>query len=178
MNRIDAMLQPGETVVWRNQPGLGFGTSLLIGLGVVAAIVAGMVWMGGGWESLWDDPRELVPLAGLLFLFIFARSWDAVAVTERRLLITRGLLRRDVVEVNRADILSAAVTKSVPYFGKLVIVRCRRGAARLYRFDTTGAAAFGHDEIGTLLSDGADALCAALGRPDSPQDDSGARGRA
>ena len=179
MTRIDAMLQPGETVIWRNQPGPGFGTLLLIGIALAAVIAAAMAWLGGGWGALWRDPWELAPLAGILLLFFLPQHWDAVVVTEKRLLITRGALRRDVVEVSRADILTAAVTKSVPYFGKLVTVRCRdAGAARLYRHDTVGAAAFGQNEIHTLLSDGAEALCAALERPDGPPDEGGAPGRA
>ncbi len=67
------------------------------------------------------------------------------------------------------DIVSAKITKSIPAYGKVVTVRCRdAGAARLYRFGTAGAAAFGADEIHTLLSDGAEALCEALDRPGRP----------
>jgi hypothetical protein len=171
MNRLDAMLQPGETVAWRNRPGLGIGALLLIGLALAAVFAAAMAWLGGGWESLWREPYRLVPLAALPLLGGYALQ-DALVVTDRWLLITRGLLRRTVAEVDRADILSAAVIKSVPYFGKVVTVRFRdTTAVRLYRPDTAGATALGRDEIGTFLSDGAEAMCAALNRPETPSEE-------
>lgn len=171
MNRLDAMLQSGETVVWRNQPGLGIGASLLIGLALVALFAAAMAWLGGGWESLWREPYRLLPLAALPLIGGYPLQ-DVVVVTERRLLITRGVLRRTVAEVDRADILSAAVIKSVPYYGKVVTVRCRDAASvRLYRPDTAGATTFGRDEIGTFLSDGAEAMCAALNRQETPPEE-------
>ena len=162
MTRIDAMLQPDETVVWRNRPGLGIGASLLVALALVAVFAAAMVWLGGGWSAFWHEPYRLLPLAALPLLGggLFQ---DVVVVTDRRLLITRGPLRRTVAEVSRADILSAAVIKSVPYFAKVVTVRCRdRGAVRLHRPDTAGTAAFGRDETGTLLTQGAEEMCRAL----------------
>ncbi len=177
MSRIDATLQPGETVVWRNRPGLGFGTALLIGLAIVAALLAVMAWLGGGWQSLFREPYRLIPLAALVVIG-GQRSADAVAVTDRRLLLTRGLLRRTVAEVDRADILSARVTATIPYCGQVVTVRCRDTASvRLYRADAAGAATLGQAEFETILSKEAEALCEALGRPGRPWGDDGARGR-
>ncbi len=168
------MLQPAEAVVWRNRPGLGIGVSLLIVLVFAAVFIVAMAWLGGGWESLWQEPYRLLPL-GALVVIGGHRSWDAVAVTDRRLLITRGLLRRTVAEVARADILSAAVTASVPYYGDVVTIRCRdTTAVHLYRPDTAGAAAFGRAEITTILSDGAEEMCGALNRPGRPWGESAA----
>lgn len=113
----------------------------------------------------------MVPLVAVRLLGGYPLH-DVVVVTDQRFLISRGLLCRTVAEVGRADILSAAVIKSVPYYGKFVTVRCRDAkSVRLYRPDTAGATTLRRDEIGAFLSDGAGAMCAALNPPETPSEE-------
>lgn len=165
---LDTMLQPGEHVVWRNRPGMGLGTTLLVAAAVIGSLLGLLAWLGGGWDSLWQEPYRLMPLAALAVIGGY-RPADAVLVTDRRLLLTRGLLRRTVVEVARADIGFARVTASIPYYGQVVTVVCRDAASiHVHRADAAGTAAYDRAEVETIQSKDAQAMCDALTDPARP----------
>lgn len=174
MTRLDGFLQPGEVVVWRNRPGLGLGVWLLLYLVFAALFLAALIWFGGGWDALRESPGRLIPLA-VVVVVGGQPMRDGIVVTERRLLLTRGLFRRTVAEIARSDIRSVELGAHIPYYGQVVAINLRDATSvRLYRPGEAGAAAYGRPRIETVLRADAVALRHALMPEASPW---GHRGR-
>ncbi len=98
MTRLDAMLQPGEAVVWRHDPEFAMGPKwpYVMGPGILLAMLA---ILGG--VVLWnvDVPPRILLLAGLVFLMpalfcaapLLSGMWArAVAVTAGRMVWRSG----------------------------------------------------------------------------------------
>lgn len=126
MTRLDAMLLPGEAVVWRHDPEFTMGPKwpYVMGVGILLA----MLTMLGG-VVLWnvDVPPRIAVLAGLIFLMpvlfcagpLLSGMWSrAVAVTAGRMVWRSGPGGLGTAAaVDRADIAAATI-----YEGSAVLI--------------------------------------------------------
>ena len=119
MGYVDAILEPDERVVFRTSLswtlyGRAIGLAILaLALPAVAAGVAG-----------WGGPVVFgaSALAGLAAFLSFLHAWfrratTEVAVTDRRVILKRGFIRRHTVEMNMQKVESVDVDQS--QFGRL-----------------------------------------------------------
>ncbi len=126
MTRLDAMLQPGEAVLWRHDPEFLMGPKwpYLTGPGILLAMLA---ILGG--VVLWnvDVPPRILLLAGLIFLMpalfcaapLLSGMWSrAVAVTAGRMVWRSGPAGLGTMAaIERADIAAATI-----YEGSAVLI--------------------------------------------------------
>ncbi len=126
MTRLDAMLLPGEAVLWRHDPEFSMGPKwpYVMGLGIPLAMLA---ILGG--VVLWnvDVPLRFVLLAGLIFLMptlfcaapLLSGMWSrAVAVTAGRMVWRSGPAGfGTMAAVDRTDIAAATI-----YEGSAVLI--------------------------------------------------------
>lgn len=126
MTRLDSMLQPNETVVWRRDPELSMGSKwpYAMGLGILLFMLGAI-----GGVVLWNVavPPRIAMLAGLLLLFpvLFAGlpliwgMWSrAVAVTAGRMVWRSGPGGLGTAAaIERAEIAAATI-----YEGSAVLI--------------------------------------------------------
>lgn len=120
MSYVQKVLQPGETVVYGTRiswttyiPGL----AVLI-VAVVAFIVLKLVLPDPAWVA---NSVGLVLLAialYLLFIEWFERWTTEIAVTNRRIILKRGFIRRDTAEMHMEKVESVDVNQS--FLGRLL----------------------------------------------------------
>lgn len=118
MTRLDSMLQPGETVVWRHDPEFVMGPKWPYVVGVTVLLVT-LTTIGS--VVMWNvaPPPRIAILAGLLlFMPVFlcagpllSGMWSrAVAVTAGRLVWRSGPAGLGVAaNIDRADIAAATI---------------------------------------------------------------------
>jgi uncharacterized membrane protein YdbT with pleckstrin-like domain len=115
LSYIAKVLQPGEHIVHRTGPHwLVYLRALLLLVLAVAAYIAATAGSG--------DPSLVLRIlaAALLLLALIAwfhafltRATTELAVTDRRIVFKRGLIRRHTVEMNTAKVESVDVDQSI-----------------------------------------------------------------
>ncbi len=112
---LERALRPGETVIYRAQL-----TPFIYANGLFAAAFAVPVFVFG--MSLPDAASEAPFLMAAAPLFIgvvllvgafVARVTTEIAVTDQRIILKRGLVRRDTVEMNVGKVESVDIRQSV-----------------------------------------------------------------
>ena len=116
MAYIDEILEPGEKVVFKTRlswtlygPAIVYAL-LALALTVLSTTVAGLVVIAFAIAAL-------AVLAALAALFGFLRAWfrrwtTEIAVTDRRVVLKRGFIRRHTVEMNMQKVESVDVDQT------------------------------------------------------------------
>jgi uncharacterized membrane protein YdbT with pleckstrin-like domain len=118
MGYVDTVLEPGEKVIFRTSLSWTlYGRA--IGLAIVALALPVLAAGAAGWGTLVFGASALIGLAAFLsFLHAwFRRATTEVAVTDRRVILKRGFIRRHTVEMNMQKVESVDVDQS--QFGRL-----------------------------------------------------------
>jgi len=144
---LGKILEPGETLVWRDPP----GSSLLLAIfatlqpALLVLLFIGLGRGGENTEALWRGFWVIMPL-GLFYgaLFYLPGRWK-VAVTDRRVMQRKGFWRLDYEEMPRDAIEN--VKNDIP----IVVLRARD---REMRIDAGGHAHYLHALL-TGTGDGA-----------------------
>ncbi len=114
MSYIDSVLEPGERVLYRTGP-----SWTLYAPAIGLAICSGACLIAGLEISTLGLVAEIgAVLFGLAALALAARAWfrrwtSEVAVTDRRIIVKRGFIRRHTVEMNMAKIESVDVDQTL-----------------------------------------------------------------
>lgn len=119
MSYVDKVLQPNETVVYRTSlswamyiPGL-----VVVAAGLVVLVIAATTFGG----SIWAYGVAIAVLA--IGLYLLAAEWferwtTEIAITNRRIILKRGFIRRDTIEMSVEKVESVDVQQSL--FGRLL----------------------------------------------------------
>ena len=115
MGYVDTVLEPDEQVVFRTSLSWTlYGRA--IGLGVLALLLPSLAAEAGidGWGPVVLGATALIGLAAFLsFLQAwFRRATTEVAVTDPRVILKRGFIRRHTVEMNMQKVESVDVDQS------------------------------------------------------------------
>lgn len=114
MSYVRKVLQPNERVVYQTSLSWAMyipGLLLLVLAGVVFVIAA--TSFGG---SLWANAVGVAVLAVALYLLVaewFERWTTEIAITDRRIIFKRGLIRRDTIEMSVEKVESVDVNQSL-----------------------------------------------------------------
>ncbi len=120
MGYVEHVLQPGETLVHKSKlhwfiylPVLPFLAVLILGL----ALYSGMESAGAD-QGVAALPLILVAVGALGTVVTWLRAWirratTELAVTDRRVIFKRGLIRRHTVEMNMDKVESVDVDQSI-----------------------------------------------------------------
>ena len=121
MGYLQSVLQPGETVLYQTRISW---TTYISGLIVLVAAIAAYTAIRSGSPSA---PPWLANAAGLILgvvaLYLLARAWferwtTEIAITNRRIILKRGFIRRDTAEMHMDKVESIDVNQS--FFGRLL----------------------------------------------------------
>ena len=140
MGYVQSVLQPNETVVYETRlswamfiPGL-----LVLALAAVAFVVARMTIPA----AVWGDILGLIVLAAALVLLgreWFERWTTEVAITNRRIILKRGFIRRDTIEMSVEKVESVDVKQSLLGrlldYGDIVVRGTGTGFAPMRKID-------------------------------------------
>ena len=114
MSYLHKVLQPGETILYRTThswtlyiPGL-----LVLSLAIAAFAIFDRVLT----SQLWAYVPALIP--ALVALGLLARAWfqrwtTEIAITNRRIILKRGFIRRHTIEMNMDKVESVDVDQSL-----------------------------------------------------------------
>jgi uncharacterized membrane protein YdbT with pleckstrin-like domain len=110
MSYLDQVLQPGEKILYRTTVSWTLfipGIALLI-----LAIIAYSALPSGLWAN------AVLIIIGLPALFLLARAWftrwtTEIAVTNSRVILKRGFIRRHTIEMNMDKVESVDVDQSL-----------------------------------------------------------------
>jgi uncharacterized membrane protein YdbT with pleckstrin-like domain len=114
MSYVDSILEPGEIVRYRTSLSwTSYLPSIALTIVAAAALIAGA-----------DHPRSAAPFlfvaivmllaAAVSFVPAWFRRWTTeIAVTDRRVVLKRGLIRRHTVEMNMQKVESVDVDQSL-----------------------------------------------------------------
>src|SRR6185437_13099263 len=103
MSYVDSILEPGEQVVYRTTLSWTvFGQAIGLAIAALLALVVAIHFYGLGIEAA---ALALVAILAVLAFASFARAWfrratTEIAVTDRRIILKRGFIRRHTVEMN------------------------------------------------------------------------------
>ena len=114
MSYLQKVLVPGETILYRTT----FSRTLYIP-GLLVILLAIAVWVVSDrllTPRLWALVLALIP--ALVTLALLARAWfrrwtTEIAVTNRRIILKRGFIRRHTVEMNMDKVESVDVDQSI-----------------------------------------------------------------
>jgi uncharacterized membrane protein YdbT with pleckstrin-like domain len=114
MSYVDTILEPDETVVYRTRPSWTLYTPAFL-LALCALIVLGVEWNYTGVEAV---SLTIATIFALLALASFLRAWfrrmtTEIAVTDRRIILKRGFIRRHTVEMNMQKVESVDVDQTL-----------------------------------------------------------------
>jgi uncharacterized membrane protein YdbT with pleckstrin-like domain len=114
MSYLDQILEPGETVRCRARPSWTIYTpTIVLAIGGLAAMIVGAVDADAVYFSGF---AAIIFAAAALVAFVPAwfRRWTTeIAVTDRRIILKRGLIRRRTVEMNMQKVESVDVDQTV-----------------------------------------------------------------
>jgi uncharacterized membrane protein YdbT with pleckstrin-like domain len=114
MNYVDSILEPGETVRYRTSVSWTIYTPALL-LAIGAAIAA----IGGARSShhatfWWTAAIVLIAASIVAFIPAWLHRWTTeIAVTDRRVVFKRGLIRRHTIEMNMQKVESVDVDQTL-----------------------------------------------------------------
>ncbi len=114
MAYIDHVLEPGETVRWRASVSwTTYAWAIALAACGVAALVVGAVEPGaayfGGFVAV-----IFAAAAVVAFIPAWFRRWTTeIAITDRRIIVKRGLFRRRTIEMNMQKVESVDVDQSL-----------------------------------------------------------------
>jgi uncharacterized membrane protein YdbT with pleckstrin-like domain len=114
MSYVDTILEPDETVVYRTRPSWTLYTPAFL-LALCVLIVLGVEWNYTGVEAV---SLTIATIFALLALASFLRAWfrrmtTEIAVTDRRIILKRGFIRRHTVEMNMQKVESVDVDQTL-----------------------------------------------------------------
>ncbi len=114
MTYIDSILEPGEQVRYRSTVSWTiYAPAILLAICALASLIAGadsQAMAGVGWLA-----AIVFALAAIVaFLPAWFRRWTTeIAVTDRRIVLKRGLIRRRTVEMNMQKVESVDVDQTL-----------------------------------------------------------------
>ena len=140
MGYVQKVLQPNETIVYQTAlswamyiPGL-----LVLVLAIIVFVVAGTVFNA----ALWANVIGAAVLAVALYLLgaaWFQRWTTEIAITDRRVILKRGFIRRDTIEMSVEKVESVDVNQSLLGrlldYGDIVVRGTGAGLAPLRKID-------------------------------------------
>ena len=112
MSYVDNILEPGEAVRYRTTISWTvYGPALWVGLAsFVAAYLAWKLFLG--WLFLLTGALALIALFAIARAY-FVRWSTEIAVTDRRIIFKRGIIRRHTVEMNMQKVESVDVDQTL-----------------------------------------------------------------
>lgn len=117
MPNIDRLLYDSEEIYYqrRKHPVGLFRPALVTVISLVIASFVGYVWTPGSGEDVIDKVAGgLALLIGLRFVFLVVRwSQEVVVLTQRRVVVTSGLIARKVTSIPLARIGEASLSRTV-----------------------------------------------------------------
>jgi uncharacterized membrane protein YdbT with pleckstrin-like domain len=114
MSYVDSILEPGETVRYRTKVSWTvYVPAILLAIGALAALALGANYAQTGTVS-WLVAIALALAAIVAFVPAWFRRWTTeIAVTDRRIILKRGLIRRHTVEMNMQKVESVDVDQTL-----------------------------------------------------------------
>jgi uncharacterized membrane protein YdbT with pleckstrin-like domain len=114
MSYVDTILEPGETIVYRTRPTWTLYTPAFF-LALCALIVFGLELNYVGLEAV---GLTIAAIFALLAVASFLRAWfrritTEIAVTDRRIILKRGFIRRHTIEMNMQKVESVDVDQTL-----------------------------------------------------------------
>jgi uncharacterized membrane protein YdbT with pleckstrin-like domain len=114
MNYVNSVLQPGENLEARSTlHWLVYGRALIALVAAVACFIGSRLVTGNGEIFLWSAAFFT---AGAVIFFVPAwihRLSTEIAVTDRRIILKRGLIQRHTIEINMDKVESVDVDQSI-----------------------------------------------------------------
>jgi uncharacterized membrane protein YdbT with pleckstrin-like domain len=111
MSYINSILEPGEQIRYEARVSrTTYAPALLLAICGVAA-----AWFGAALGPMtWFVAAAFFLLAILVFLPAWFRRWTTeIAVTDRRIILKRGLIRRHTVEMNMQKVESVDIDQTL-----------------------------------------------------------------
>ncbi len=114
MSYLDHILEPGETIRCRARPSWTiYAPTIVLAVCGLAALVVGAGDAGAAYFS-WFAAIIFAAAALVAFVPAWFRRWTTeIAVTDRRVILKRGLMRRRTVEMNMQKVESVDVDQTV-----------------------------------------------------------------
>jgi uncharacterized membrane protein YdbT with pleckstrin-like domain len=114
MNYVDSILEPGETIRYRSSVSwTTYVPSILLSMCALAALLVGANY-GDVTSYVWLVPLVFILAAFGMFVPAWFRRWTTeIAVTDRRIILKRGLIRRHTVEMNMQKVESVDVDQTL-----------------------------------------------------------------
>ena len=118
MPYLDTILEPGEEVRYHTTVSWTiYAPALLLAFCALASLLFGEEYAGVAYVG-WIAAIAFALVAMLAFLRAWFRRWTTeIAVTDRRIVLKRGLLRRHTVEMNMQKVESVDVDQTL--FGRV-----------------------------------------------------------
>jgi membrane protein YdbS with pleckstrin-like domain len=115
MSYVDSILEPDEKVIYRTTLSWTLYAPA-IGLALAAAIVA---VLESNYAHMEVIGLTIAAILALMAAVSFARAWfrrasTEIAVTDRRVILKRGFIRRHTVEMNMHKVESVDVDQTLP----------------------------------------------------------------
>ena len=116
MNYVDSILEPGEQVVYRTTLSWTiFGQAIGLAIAALLALAVAVHFYGLGFETV---ALILFAILAVLAIASFVRAWfrratTEIAVTDRRIILKRGFIRRHTVEMNMQKVESVDVDQTL-----------------------------------------------------------------
>ena len=112
MSYVDKILEPGETVRYRTTISWTvYSQGAVVGLAALACAYLGFK-DGAGWLLVVSGALAAIALVALVFAQL-KRATTEIAVTDRRIVFKRGLIRRHTVEMNMQKVESVDVDQTL-----------------------------------------------------------------
>jgi len=112
MSYVDKILEPGEVVRYRTTISWTvYGNGIAVGLGALACAYVGFK-LGVGWMFAVSGALAAIALV-VLALAHLKRASTEIAVTDRRIVFKRGLVRTHTVEMNMQKVESVDVDQTL-----------------------------------------------------------------
>ena len=114
MSYVDKILEPGETIRYRTTLSWTiYSPALLLAVGAAIAAVGGAAY--SHYSTLWWVAAIVLLVASIAaFVPAWLRRWTTeIAVTDRRIIFKRGLIRRHTIEMNMQKVESVDVDQTL-----------------------------------------------------------------
>jgi uncharacterized membrane protein YdbT with pleckstrin-like domain len=114
MSYVDRILEPGETIRYRTTVSWTiYAPAILLAIGAAAAAIAGAAY--SDYAKLWWLVAIVLAIAAAVtFIPAWFRRWTTeIAVTDRRIILKRGLIRRHTIEMNMQKVESVDIDQTL-----------------------------------------------------------------